>query len=90
MCRAEREMVKIGRFYPEGVPGRMAGLLERVVVWRYGAVPGIMRVQFGDFKLMRGMSRLFKHLGMNRRSQLSTAQREMVATVVNGLVAGAP
>lgn len=90
MCRAEREMVKLGRFYPDGVPGRFAGLLERVVVWRYGAVPGIMRVQFGDLRLMRGMSGLFKHLGMNNRSRLTTTQREMVATVVNGLVSGAP
>lgn len=83
-------MVKAGRFYPMGVPGRFAGLLERFVVWRFGAVPGIMRVQFGDRKLMQGMSRLFRHLGMNRRSQLSAIQREMVATVVNGIVDGAP
>jgi hypothetical protein len=36
------------------------------------------------------MTRLFQHLHMNRQSTLTVTQREMVATVVNGLIGGAP
>lgn len=90
MCRAEHEMVTAGRFYPDGVPGRLPGLLQRLMVWRYGAVPGIARVQFGDSRLTWLMTRLFQHVHMNRRSSMTTVQREMVATVVNGLIGGAP
>jgi hypothetical protein len=90
MCSDAREMVKAGRFYPDGIPGRVPGLMERLMVWRFGAVPGIARVQFGDIKFLWRMTRLFQHLHMNRRSQLTTTHREMVATVVNGLVGGAP
>jgi hypothetical protein len=36
------------------------------------------------------MTRLFQHLHMNRRSKLTVTQREMVATLVNGLIGGAP
>jgi hypothetical protein len=90
MCRGEREMVKAGRFYPAGISGRLPRVMERLMVWRLGAVPGIARVQMGDIKFMWRMTRLFQHLAMNRRSQMTSIQREMVATVVNGLVAGAP
>jgi len=90
MCRAEREMVKAGRFYPDGIHGRLPRLIERLMVWRFGAVPGIARVQLGDLKFMSRMTRLFQHLHFNRRSPLTPTQREMVATVVNGLISGAP
>jgi len=36
------------------------------------------------------MSRLFQHIYMGRRLALTVVQREMVATVVNGLIGGAP
>jgi len=55
-----------------------------------GAVPGIARVQLADLRLAWLMTRLFQHLHMSRRSALTTVQREMVATVVNGLIDGAP
>jgi hypothetical protein len=35
--------VYAGRFYPAGVQGRMARLLEKLMVKRLGAVPGIAR-----------------------------------------------
>jgi hypothetical protein len=83
-------MVKAGRFYPDGISGRLPRLIERLMVWRIGAVPGIARVQMGDVKFMWRMTRLFQHLHMNRRSKLTVTQREMVATLVNGLIGGAP
>lgn len=90
MCRAEREMVKAGRFYPDGIPGHIPRLLERLMQGRFGAMPGIARVQLGDLRLLWLMSRTFQHLHMNRRSPLTATQREMVATVVNGIIGGAP
>ena len=82
--------VYAGRFYPSGVQGRLPRLLEGLIVKRLGAVPGIVRVQLADFRLAYRMSRLFQHVYMGRRVTLTVVQREMVATVVNGLIGGAP
>ena len=79
-----------GRFYPLGVRGRLPRLLEGLMVKRLGAVPGIARVQLADLHLAYRMSRLFQHVYMGRRVTLTVVQREMVATVVNGLIGGAP
>ena len=79
-----------GRFYPSGVRGRLPRLLEGLMVKRLGAVPGIARVQLADLRLAYRMSRLFQHVYTGRRVTLTVVQREMVATVVNGLIGGAP
>ncbi len=82
--------VYAGRFYSSGVRGRLPRLLERVMVKRYGAIPGIARVQLADLRFAYRMTRLFQHVYMGRRIELTIIQREMVATVVNGLIGGAP
>jgi len=82
--------VYAGRFYPVGVQGRMARLLEKLMVKRFGAVPGIARVQLADLRLAYRMTRLFQLVYMGRRPSTTKVQREMVATVVNGLIGGAP
>ena len=79
-----------GRFYPSGVRGRLPRLLEGLMVKRLGAVPGIARVQLADLRFAWLMTRLFQHIYMGRRITLTVVQREMVATVVNGLIGGAP
>ena len=79
-----------GRFYPSGIPGRLPRLLEGLMVRRYGAIPGIARVQLGDLRFAYRMTRLFQYVYMGRRHPLTVVQREMVATVVNGLIGGAP
>ena len=79
-----------GRFYPSGVRGRLPRLLEGLMVKRLGAVPGITGIQLADLRLAYRMTRLFQHIYMGRRVTLTVVQREMVATVVNGLIGGAP
>jgi hypothetical protein len=87
---AEMSAVYAGRFYQGGLRGRIPRLLERVMVKRLGAVPGIARVQLADLRLAYRMSRLFQHVYLGRRLATTKVQREMVATVVNGLIGGAP
>ncbi len=82
--------VDTGRFYPSGVRGRLPRLLEGLMVRQFGAVPGMARIQLADLRLAWLAGRLFQHLHMSRRSALTVIQREMVATVVNGLIDGAP
>jgi len=82
--------VYVVRLYPSGVQGRLPRLLERLMAKRFGAVPGIARVQLADLRFAYRMSRLFQHIYMGRRLALTVVQREMVATVVNGLIGGAP
>ena len=82
--------VYAGRFYPAGVPGLMARLLEKLMVKRLGAVPGIARVQLADLRLAYRMTRLFQLVYLGRRLSTTKVHREMVATVVNGLIGGAP
>ena len=82
--------VYAGRFYPSGLRGRLPRLLEKLMVKRLGAVPGIARVQLADLRFAWLMTRLFQHIYMGRRITLTVVQREMVATVVNGLIGGAP
>ncbi len=82
--------VYVGRFYPSGLRGKLPRLLEGLMVKRFGAIPGIARVQLADLRFAYRMTRLFKHVYMGRRVELTVIQREMVATVVNGLIGGAP
>lgn len=84
------KLMYAGRFYPSGVRGPLPRLLEGVMVKRFGAVPGIARVQLADLRFAYRMTRLFQHIYMGRRHELTVVQREMVATVVNGLIGGAP
>jgi hypothetical protein len=60
------------------------------MVRRFGAVPGMARIQLADLRFAWLMTRLFQHVYMRRRVALTVVQREMVATVVNGLIGGAP
>ncbi|HVS50094.1 MAG TPA: hypothetical protein VHJ99_14495 [Candidatus Dormibacteraeota bacterium] len=86
----QMKSVYSGRFYPSGLRGRLPRLLEGMMIKRLGAVPGIARIQLADLRFAYRMSRLFQHVYMGRRVALTVVQREMVATVVNGLIGGAP
>lgn len=55
-----------------------------------GVVPGIFEVLMPDLQVTFSSGWLYNHLHMRKSSPLSRLQREMLATVVNGLVGGAP
>ncbi len=55
-----------------------------------GFIPGVIRVMMYDLKVGRLAGALYKHLHLRRGSPMTRLQREMLATVVNGKVGGAP
>lgn len=72
---------------PRGIRRLIVAITKR----RYGGVvPGILRVALVDLQLGALLDRLYAHLHLRRRSPLSRLQRELLATVVNGKVGGAP
>lgn len=75
---------------PEQVRG-IRRLLFRWVRSQYGGVvPGVFQVLAVDLRVARPAAALYKHLHLRKTSPLSRLQREMLATVVNGKVGGAP
>ncbi len=66
-------------------------LLFRSVRRQYGGVvPGVFQVLAVDMRVGRAAGALYRHLHLRSSSPLTRLQREMVATVVNGKVGGAP
>jgi hypothetical protein len=76
------------------VPERASGLRKLFFRWvrgQYGGVvPGVFQVLAVDLKVARPAGSLYNHLHLRKSSPLSRLQREMLATVVNGKVGGAP
>jgi hypothetical protein len=64
--------------------------LLRQVKREYGVVPGMAEVLLPDLQLTAAVSWLYNRLHLRRSSPLSRLQREMLATVVNGNIGGAP
>ncbi len=75
-------------------PGEARGLRRLMVAWnkrQYGGVlPGIFEVLMPDLQVAGATGWLYNRLHLRKGSPLSRVQREMLATVVNGLVGGAP
>ncbi|HET8629770.1 MAG TPA: hypothetical protein VFL91_20315 [Thermomicrobiales bacterium] len=68
---------------------------RRLAVWlarrQYGGVvPGIMQILLADLALTARTLWLYGYLHERGGSPLTPLQREMVATVVNGAIGGAP
>jgi hypothetical protein len=75
-------------------PERARGL-RKALVWmakrQYGgAVPGLLNILAQDLNIGLPVNWIYNHLHMRKSSPLSRLQREMLATVVNGLIGGAP
>ena len=83
-------MARILTIDPEQARG-----LRKLLIWvnkrQYGGVvPGIFTILARDLNTALPTGWLYNYLHMRKGSPLSRLQREMLATVVNGLVGGAP
>ena len=76
------------------VPEHVTGIRKLFFRWvrsQYGGiVPGVFQVLAVDLRVARPVGALYRHLHLRKSSGLSRLQREMLATVVNGKVGGAP
>ena len=76
------------------VPERARGIRKLFFGWvrrQYGGVvPGVFQVLAVDLRVARPAGALYQYLHLRRSSSLGRLQREMLATVVNGKVGGAP
>ena len=76
------------------LPDRAVGirrLLFSIFKRKYGGfLPGIMKIALVDLKIGLPTGRLYNYLHLRKKSPLTRLQREMVATVVNGIIGGAP
>jgi hypothetical protein len=76
------------------VPEQVRGLRKLFFRWvrgQYGGVvPGVFQVLAVDLRVARPAGSVYRHLHLRKSSPLSRLQREMLATVVNGKVGGAP
>ena len=76
------------------IPEKASGIRKLFFLWvksKYGGiVPGIFQILAVDLKVARPTGSLYDYLHLNSGSPLSRLQSEMVATVVNGKVGGAP
>ena len=76
------------------VPEKARGVRKAFFRWvrgQYGGVvPGVFQVLAVDLAVASPAGLLYRHLHLRRSSELSRLQREMLATVVNGKIGGAP
>jgi len=76
------------------VPEKVKGIRRLFFRWvrrQYGGiVPGVFQVLAVDLRVARPAGSLYSYLHLGKSSTLTRLQREMVATVVNGKVGGAP
>ena len=83
-------MARIMTVAPEKARG-LRKLMVRVLRRQTGGmVPGIFQILMPDFQVAISTTWLYGYLNERKGSPMSKLQREMLATVVNGLVGGAP
>jgi hypothetical protein len=76
------------------IPEKAKGIRKLFFRWvrsQYGGiVPGVFQIFAVDLRIARPIGALYKYLHLRKSSEISRLQREMLATVVNGKVGGAP
>ena len=83
-------MTRIKTMIPEEARGLRKLMVKMTQRQTGGMVPGIQQIMMTDFKVGLPTYWLYGYLHLRKGSPLSRLQREMLATVVNGLVGGAP
>jgi len=82
-------MARIATADGERAGGLRKFLARAIERFHGGFLPGIFRILLVDLQLLGAGSWLYRHLHLRRSGSLSTLQKEMVATVVNGKINGA-
>ena len=83
-------MARILTVSPKTARG-LRGLIVRLVKRQFGGeVPGMTQILLADLRLAVRALWLYNYLHERKNSPLTRLQREMVATVVNGAIGGAP
>lgn len=83
-------MARILTASPERARGLRRLLLAAVKRQCGGVVPGMTQILLADLALAVRTLWLYAYLHERKGSPLTRLQREMVATVVNGAIGGAP
>jgi uncharacterized peroxidase-related enzyme len=73
---------------PRTAVGRQKEIIDHLTA-QYGFLPGISRLLLADPEVHAHVGALYRYLQLRPGSPLSRTEREMLATVVNGLVGGA-
>jgi hypothetical protein len=83
-------MARIQIVTSDGAGGLRAVLFSFIRRSRNGYVPGIAQILMPDLMVAAGVDLLYRRIHLAKSSALTRLQREMVATIVNGKVGGAP
>jgi hypothetical protein len=83
-------MANLLTIVPDKVKGIRKLFFRRVRSQYGGVVPGVYQILAVDLKVAVPAGSLYSHLHLGKSSSMSRLQREMLATVVNGKVGGAP
>ena len=83
-------MANIMTIVPERARGIRKLFFRRVRGQYGGVVPGIFQLLAVNLRVAGPTGMLYNYLHLRKTSPLSRLQREMVATVVNGKIGGAP
>jgi hypothetical protein len=65
-------------------------ILDHAAQQHGGVIPGIYLILLVDLKLAQHLGEIYQHLNFRSDSPLTRLQREMIGTVVNGMIGGAP
>ncbi|MDX1393089.1 MAG: hypothetical protein R3195_01815 [Gemmatimonadota bacterium] len=83
-------MPNILTIQPERATGIRKLFFSRVRAQYGGIVPGVFQALAVDLRVAGPSGGLYRYLHLRRSSPLTRLQREMLATVVNGKIGGAP
>ncbi len=83
-------MARILTVSEENAGPQQRPLIEKAKSMYGGVLPGILKIRLADPEIAAAGFQIYQHLNLRKDSSLTRLQREMTATVVNGLVGGAP
>ncbi len=83
-------MARIPIVTPENATGMQKEILDQVQQQYGGVVPGHYKIFLYDLNVGGPIGQIYQYLNLRSSSPLTKLQREMLATVVNGMIGGAP